>query len=90
MNERIEVKAQINKVINFAMQQNYVPVVRNLILKNKTEENMEHIKVKITFDPAFARDYEYEIQELLPEASVEIRPVKIQVSSEYLFSLTEK
>lgn len=90
MNEKITVGGDIFPIINFAMQQNYVPIIRNLILKNQTNEAISQIRLKITFEPQLARDYETTIDVLEPEVPVEIAPVRINLMTDYLLSLTEK
>ena len=50
----VTVGGQINASINFAMQQNYVPVIRSLVVNNNSEEALENIGLKITFEPEFA------------------------------------
>ena len=57
---------------------------------NKTEDVLKNIDIKISFNPEIAKDYEYHIDEILGEQSVEISPVKLNINTEYLFSLTEK
>ena len=87
---KISVGGHITKNINFAMQQNYVPVVRNLVITNNSEEIFENLDVKITFEPDFAKEYVYNIPKLEAGQSMEIAPVRIAMKSEFLFSLTEK
>lgn len=87
---KISVGGHINTYINFAMQQNYVPIIRNLVITNKTESTLKNLKVKILFEPNFAREYSHEIPSIEAGKSVTISPVRINLSTEFLFSLTEK
>lgn len=86
----VSVGGNINKSINFAMQQNYVPVIRNLVVNNESEAALENLELKISFEPEFAREYVYHIDSIAPGGSIDISPVKIQTKTEFLFSLTEK
>ncbi len=90
MDKKINVSGQINSYVNFAMQQNYVPVIRSVTVHNESEETLENLELKISFEPAFAKEYNYRIPAVAAGGSVEISPVKIIMSAEYLFSLTEK
>lgn len=90
MEQKILVGGEMNSVINFAMQQNYVPVFRSLLITNKTEEPLENVTLKITFEPEFAHPFETAIPRLMPSEPCEISPVKIILKAEYLASLTEK
>lgn len=88
--DKVSITGQFLTSINFAMQQNYVPVIRSLIIQNISEEALHELVVKISFHPAFAKEYSYAITRLESGASVEISPVQILLSTEYLFSLTER
>lgn len=86
----VTVGGQINASINFAMQQNYVPVIRSLVVNNNSEEALENIGLKITFEPEFAKEFTYYIGSIPAKSSAEISPVRISTNTDLLFSLTEK
>ncbi len=87
---KVSVNGNFTKTINFAMQQNYVPIIRNLVVTNNSAEVLENIDVKITFEPDFAKEYTYSIVKLDAGQAVEISPLRISMKSEFLYSLTEK
>ena len=41
-------------IINFAMQQNHVPVVRHLLVTNNTDADWHNVRIDITAEPDFA------------------------------------
>lgn len=86
----VTVGGHINASINFAMQQNYVPVIRSLVVNNNSEETLENIGLKITFEPEFAKEFTYHIGSIPAKSSAEISPVRISTNTDLLFSLTEK
>lgn len=86
----MKITADVSKTINFAMQQNYVPVVRSVFISNDTDEDIENLKLRISFSPEFAAVSETEIRCINAGSSAEISAVKILLSTEFLFSLTEK
>ena len=88
--KKISVGGNFTGTINFAMQQNYVPIIRNLVITNETEELMENLVIKVSFSPDFAKEYSYDIPKLEAGEAVEISPVRISLKSEFLFALTEK
>lgn len=90
MDNIVTVGGHINASINFAMQQNYVPVIRNLVVNNNSEETLENISLKITFEPEFAKEFTYYIGSIPAKSSAEISPVSISTNTDLLFSLTEK
>ena len=90
MSGKITASGEISGSINFAMQQNYVPLIRNLLVNNNSDEIQNNIKLKITFEPDFAKEFVYDIGSIEPNCTVEISPVNIILSTEFLFSLSEK
>lgn len=76
--------------LNFAMQQNYIPLIRSLRIISLTDERLENIRIKISFEPAFAAVFETVLPVIQPGETVELSPVRLTVFSEYLYSLTEK
>ncbi len=90
MGKKVRVDGNFVKSINFAMQQNYVPIIRNLVVNNQTEGTLSNLAVKISFEPEFAKEYTYHIEEIQAGQSVEVFPVRILLRTEFLFSLTEK
>jgi hypothetical protein len=77
-------------VINFAMQQNHVPVVRQLLLKNTAGQDLENVTVEITSEPDFAVAWNHKIGLLIKDESIEVTPVNLRISSKYLAGLTER
>lgn len=90
MEQKITVGGQMTGNINFAMQQNCVPVFRSLILTNQTEEPIEQVTLQLTFEPAFANPFTMPVPQLPPHTPVEISPVRITLLSDFLYSLTER
>ncbi|MBE6880959.1 MAG: DUF4011 domain-containing protein [Ruminococcaceae bacterium] len=90
MENRVLIGGNMLKQMNFSLQQNFIPLFRNLILTNKTGEVLENVTVRMSFDPAFASGYETFVSVLQPEKPLEIKPVKIAVSPEFLYTMTEK
>ena len=88
--QQIMIRAEAMDTLNFSMQQNYVPLIRSIRLENLTEEVQWDLKLRLRFDPAFAQEYTMSLDAVEPGSSVEVSPVRILLSTEYLFSLTEK
>lgn len=90
MDNRITLSVNMTAQINFAMQQNYVPVFRSVVMTNNTEEELTDIRLRISFEPEFAKVYESAPVLIKPGQPVDFSPISITLLSEYLFSLTEK
>ncbi|MBO4877781.1 MAG: DUF3320 domain-containing protein [Ruminococcus sp.] len=76
--------------INFSLQQNYVPIFRNVVMKNNTAEDLRSVKLRIKFEPEFANLFESVPLDIEAGQSVTVSPIQIVMISDYLFSLTEK
>ncbi len=85
-----EVEFIYSPVINFAMQQNHVPVIRKLAIKNTTESDLENIAIHLTFDPDFAESFSHKIDSIKKNETVELNTIDIKVSAKYLAELTER
>ena len=58
MDNIITFGGSMTKQINFAMQQNYVPVFRNITMTNNTDEELSNVRLRIRFEPEFAAVFE--------------------------------
>lgn len=74
MSKKLSLGGELISKINFAMNQNYVPIIRFLTLFNETEEDMRNITLKISFEPDFIKPYEQKIEVLNPQKPIEISP----------------
>ncbi|WP_455715759.1 DUF3320 domain-containing protein [Anaerosporobacter sp.] len=88
--KKITVETQINETIHYALQQNCIPIINSLVITNTSKENYTNITVKVSFQPEFAVPYESTIKCLKSNEPVELSPIRIVPSMEYLVSLTEK
>lgn len=90
MENLVILNAESIKKINFAMQQNYVPIFRSITIKNTSDKELSSVTVRISFEPDFAKTYESAPMDISSGETVELSPVNIIISPEYLFGLTEK
>lgn len=54
----------VSKQISFALQQNYVPIFRDITLTNNTDEEICGVKLRITFEPAFAAPFTADVGDI--------------------------
>ncbi len=90
MESRIQITAQLTPFVSFALQQNYVPVLRSLTLRNLSDAPISALTVQITAEPAFAHPLTIPVDQLQPDTPLELAPVRLTVSPEYLYALTER
>jgi very-short-patch-repair endonuclease len=87
---KLEVDLIYSPIVNFAMQQNHVPVIRKLTIKNTSEIELKNISIEIIPEPEFAVTWNKKI-DLLPKGELmEIGPVDIRSVIKYLAELTER
>lgn len=76
--------------VNFAMQQNHVPVVKRLLLQNESLEPMEHVKIVVSISPKLSEDAEQMIESIPQGGMIEADRIFLPLSAQYLAELTEK
>lgn len=77
-------------VINFALQQNHVPVIRRFVIKNQAGKDLQDISVQLSCEPDLATPSSTRIALLQNEESIELNQVDIKLSAKYLSELTER
>lgn len=90
MSKGLEISLSYIPVINFALQQNHVPVIREIVLRNTGDEQVDDIDLAVNFEPEFALEYSQHLDSLAPGTSKRISVVPITISTDYLASLTER
>lgn len=87
---RPEVEFIFSPAINFAMQQNHVPVIRKLALKNNTDRTFQNLSLEIKAEPDFALPWIHKIESLQPGELVDLTAINLKVSAKYLSEQTER
>lgn len=77
-------------VINFALQQNHVPLIRQFIIKNDSAQDYTNLVIEITSEPEFTVVWRQTLDVLRQGESNEIRNAPVKVLAQYLAGLTEK
>ena len=90
MNEAIKIAGDLNNIVSFAMQQNHVPIVRQLIIKNSSDKELQNIKVTVTTDPDIADVWTTVIDSIIPAGEQALEGIDLQLSASRLFELTER
>lgn len=90
MSTNCELNIDCLNVINYAIQQNRIPIVRNIQLFNGTESVIEKCGLHLSFTPKFAQDIDIPVGDVKAGAGVTINDIPIILSGEYLSSMTER
>ena len=86
----MEVKLIYTPIINFAMQQNHVPVIRKLTIKNMGESDLNNIQIQIIPEPEFAVEWNKKIDLLPKDELIDLGAIDIKTITKYLAELTER
>ena len=92
MSDVIEV-AKISLVydtaINYAFQQNAIPVIKELKFCND-ETARKNLRIKLTTEPAFSEPVEILLQGIAPQGEYRAAPLELKLSPNFLSELGEK
>ncbi|HEY4415867.1 MAG TPA: DUF4011 domain-containing protein, partial [Verrucomicrobiae bacterium] len=78
-----------DKAINYAFQQNSIPVIKELIFCND-ETAKKNLSIRITTEPLFAEEILIHLQSLEPLKEFRVSPVDLKLSHDFLAGLNEK
>jgi len=85
----IRITFTYDPAINYAFQQNLIPVLRELVVRNGNFPRKE-LKVTLRTEPAFADPVELHIQSLEADGEFKVGPLDLKLSRSFLESLTEQ
>lgn len=85
----IRAQVSIAHKLGFTSHQNAVPLLRELVLHNESEQTFQDLTLRLKTTPAVLEAKQWNIDRLLPGASVDIRERDIRLNAEWLAELTE-
>ena len=86
---RVAISVSHDPAINYAFQQNAIPVLRELVVRNDRTAR-RNLKITIRTEPAFAESTELHVQSLEPEAEFKAGPLDLKLSPSFLENVTEQ
>lgn len=86
---KISVDIDMIPSVNFAMQQNNVPLINALTIKNTSAEVFKNLAIEITSDPDFFQVWVGNIAELQPLQEVRLSSIPLLLSSSFLANLSD-
>jgi len=85
----LSMKINYADTLNYAMFENRIPFIRNVILNNAKEEDLKNITLIISFQDNFAKEIKKEISILPKGTDVDLGKFTVEIDGEMLFGLTE-
>jgi len=90
LGESIQISGIYCSKASFALQQNHVPIVRQLSIKNCSDSELKNWEVRIYTDPDIADEWETKIDSLMPGQEHILTGINLRLSASRLFELTER
>ncbi|WP_164821261.1 DUF3320 domain-containing protein [Paenibacillus koleovorans] len=88
--EYITFIVEYGRTVNYAWQQNHVPVIRRLRIRNNGAEKLEQVTVAIGAEPEFGYAWSRTLEELPAGQTVDLGAIDYQLSAPFLVQLTER
>lgn len=87
----MSIKAQVSiaRKLGFTSHQNAVPMLRELVLHNESEQTFQDLTLHLQTAPAVLEEKKWHIDRLLPDSSLDIRERDVKLNAEWLAELTE-
>ncbi|MFA5816260.1 MAG: DUF3320 domain-containing protein [Bacteroidales bacterium] len=86
----LKVEFVYSPVINFSLQQNHVPIIRRFIVSNPSGNDLNNLKLQLSFEPEFALPIASQISKIQAGESFQIINVDLKLSAKFLSELTER
>ena len=90
MDKSIQISGIYCSKASFALQQNHVPIVRQLSIKNCSDSELKNWEVRISTDPDIADEWVAKIDSVMPEQEHILTGIDLRLSTSRLFELTER
>jgi len=87
---KLDIELELDPKINFAVQQNAVPVIKLFRLTNNTETKLTDLTVKIMLEPEYAPLLEKHIQSIDANSSYTFDELYLELSPQKLATLEER
>lgn len=87
----MSIKAQVSiaQKLGFTSHQNAVPLLRELVLHNESDQTLQDLTLHLQTAPAVLEAKQWNIDRLLPDSSLDIRERDVKLNAEWLAELTE-
>lgn len=87
---KLLLSAEMDDVMNFAIQQNGSDLVREVVLKNTEETDFEHLRLRVDSDTELVTPFEMGIEKIQAGEELHLKNLKIHINGDYLVKLTER
>lgn len=86
----VKIELESDTTVNYATQQNDVPIIKSLRITNLTQSPLTDIVVRINTDPAFTEPIDINLSSLEAGATVDLGVIDLHPSHDFLAYLAER
>src|SRR5262245_9672596 len=87
---QIKFEIDCDPCINFAMQQNDVPIVRQIRISNQAHTSIGKIEIRLSSEPELFPEWRTTIDGIPPGGTHTLGPIDLRLSASYLAGLSER
>jgi len=89
MAELENIELTFDRAINYAFQQNAIPIVKEMRVRNDVSPR-QNLLIRIFTEPLFAEPVELRLQGIEPGSEYRVAPLELKLSHDFLAGLNEK
>ncbi len=90
MGEQVRLEIDMISVVNYALQQNGIPVIKGISIRNNSGTPIEEAELYISTKPEMCLSLTRHIELVPANSKIAVKDVKLELDGEYLAGLTEK
>ena len=87
--KNIEIITSVIPKLNLAFQQNSLPVIREIEIRNSSEKGLNHLELVLTSSPPFIIEKTWVIDRLASNSQIILSDTKLELNAEFLRTLKE-
>jgi len=89
LKEQVRLDINALPVMNYALQQNGVPIVKSIAIENKSEQSLENVELRISSEPEICVPFTKHIELVPGLTSFELLDIDLELNGEFLSGITE-
>ena len=86
----IQLLPQLTPVINYALQQNRLPILPQVTIQNHTDTALCGVTLAVESAPAMLLPFTQQIEQIPPQSEYTLQGLNVQADPAYLAELTER
>lgn len=87
---KLELEMELTSVVNYALQQNRLPVVREITIKNNTDKDLSNVILRIESEPQIISTFSQIINTIPAQKTLSIKTIALTLNHDFLAALTER